>query len=65
MRGKVAAMTTGDIALLLWVTASLRIMYLLCKLWVHDLGSEDDEYWDALQIRRNGGTQSYSYEDFT
>jgi len=43
----------------------LRIMYLLCKLWVHDLGSEDDEYWDALQIRRNGGTQSYSYEDFT
>jgi hypothetical protein len=58
-------MTTGDVFLIIWVAASLRIMWLLCKLWVHNVGASDDEYWDACMIRRNSGTQSFSYEDIT
>jgi hypothetical protein len=40
-------MVTGDLFFILWIVASIRIMWLLCKLWVHGLYEADDAYWDA------------------
>jgi len=58
-------MTTGDVFLIIWVAAGVRIMYLLCKLWAQSLGSEDKEYWDACMIERNHEAQSFDYADIT